>query len=78
MTTLTARGLQMTRDEFLDQAVRTSLGITGKESEWPFIAEYVPGSMLDPEYVALEMFQYELMAYGMRAKYGFNDQPDQD
>ena len=63
----------MTRDEFLDQAVRTSLGTTTADGKWPYIAEFAPGTMLDPEWDAIEMLQYELMAFGMRNKYGFTD-----
>ena len=40
--------------------------------KYEFLAAYCPGSMLDPEWDALEMLQYELMAIGMRGKYGFN------
>ena len=35
------------------------------------IKDYCPGTMLDPEWDALEMFQYELMALKMRNQYGF-------
>lgn len=68
----------MTRDEFLDQVVKTSLGTTDEDGTWPYIAEFVPGTRLDPEWDSIEMLQYELMAYGMREKYGFNDKPNKD
>jgi hypothetical protein len=63
----------MTRDEFLDQAVRTSLGTTTTDGTWPYLGEFAPGTMLDPGWDAIEMLQYELMAFGMRNKYGFTD-----
>ena len=68
----------MTRDEFLDQAVKTSLGTTDADGTWPFIGAFAPGTMLDPEWDSIEMFQYELMAYGMREKYGFTDKSNKD
>jgi len=34
--------------------------------------------MLDPEWDALEMLQYELMALNMRKQYGFNQTPESD
>ena len=42
---------------------------------YEFLAAYCPGTMLDPEWDALEMMQYEIMAIGMRSKYGFNELP---
>ena len=68
----------MTRDEFLDQVVRTVLGTTTADGKWSYIAEFAPGTMLDPEWDAIEMLQYELMAFGMRNKYGFTDKSNQD
>ena len=68
----------MTRDEFLDQVVRTVLGTTTADGKWPYIAEFAPGTMLDPEWDAIEMLQYELMAFGMGNKYGFTDKSNQD
>lgn len=68
----------MTRDEFLDQVVKTVLGTTDEDSTWPYIAEFVPGTRLDPEWDSIEMLQYELMAYGMREKYGFTDKSNKD
>ena len=68
----------MTRDEFLDQVVRTVLGTTDADGTWPYIAEFAPGTMLDPGWDAIEMLQYELMAFGMREKYGFTDKPNKD
>lgn len=41
--------------------------------KYEFLPAYCPGTMLDPEWDALEMMQYELMAIGMRSKYGFNE-----
>ena len=46
--------------------------------KYEFLAEYVNGTMLDPEWDALEMLQYELMALKMRNQYGFNQPPEQD
>ena len=43
---------------------------------YELLADYCPGTMLDPEWDALEMMQYELMAIGMRSKYGFNELPE--
>jgi len=45
--------------------------------KFEFLAEYCPGTMLDPNWDALEMFSYEIMALGMRNKYGFN-QPTEE
>ena len=44
--------------------------------KYEFLAEYCPGTMLDPEWDAIEMLQYELMALNMRKQYGF-DQPSE-
>jgi len=46
--------------------------------KYEFLAEYCPGTMLDPEWDALEMLQYELMALNMRKQYGFNQTPESD
>ena len=46
--------------------------------KYEFLAEYCSGTMLDPEWDALEMLQYELMALNMRKQYGFNQTPESD
>ena len=46
--------------------------------KYEFLAEYCPGTMLDPEWDALEMLQFELMAFKMRKQYGFDQSPEQD
>jgi len=46
--------------------------------KYEFLAEYCPGTMLDPEWDALEMLQYELMALRMRNQYGFNQPSESD
>ena len=46
------------------------------EPKYEFLAAYCPGTMLDSEWDALEMMQYDLMAIGMRSKYGFNELPE--
>ena len=46
--------------------------------KYEFLAEYCPGTMLDPEWDALVMLQYELMALNMRKQYGFNQTPESD
>lgn len=59
-------------EEALDEAVyRVVWG--DHKPKFQFLAEYAPGTMLDPEWEAIEMLQYELMAFNMRNKYGFND-----
>lgn len=71
-------------EEILDQAARNvalkwakdSLGYDPEKDE--YIAGYTHNTMLDPEWDALEMFQYELMALNMRKQYGFNQTPEQD
>jgi hypothetical protein len=46
--------------------------------KYEFLAEYCPGTMLDPDWDALEMLQFELMALKMRNQYGFNQLPESD
>ena len=48
------------------------------KTKYEFLAEYCPGTMLDPEWDALEMFQFELIALKMRSQYGFNQLPESD
>tara|TARA_R100000664_G_scaffold1547_1_gene3954 strand:- start:785 stop:997 length:213 start_codon:yes stop_codon:yes gene_type:complete len=46
--------------------------------KYEYLAEYCPGTMMDPEWDALEMLQFELMAFNMRKQYGFDQPPEQD
>tara|TARA_R100001460_G_scaffold75789_4_gene116908 strand:+ start:1591 stop:1797 length:207 start_codon:yes stop_codon:yes gene_type:complete len=40
--------------------------------KYEHLGDYIHQTMMDPEWDALEMFQYELMALRMRKQYGFN------
>ena len=46
--------------------------------KYEFLAEYCPNTMLDPEWDALDMVKYELMALSARKQYGINTLPKQD
>jgi hypothetical protein len=46
--------------------------------KYKFLAEYCPGTMLDPEWDALEMFGLEIMTLGMRKMYGYDTPTEQD
>ena len=46
--------------------------------KYEFLAEYVPGSMMDPSWDPFEMLQYELMALNMRKQHGFDSPPEQN
>ena len=46
--------------------------------KYEFLAEYCPGTMLDPEWDALEMFGLEIMTLGMRKMYGYDTPTEQD
>tara|TARA_R100001443_G_scaffold58313_3_gene68850 strand:- start:920 stop:1132 length:213 start_codon:yes stop_codon:yes gene_type:complete len=46
--------------------------------KYEFLAEYVPGTMLDPQWNALEMFQFEIMAMTVRKQYGFDTSTEED
>jgi len=71
-------------EEILNQAARNVALKWAKDSlrydpdKDEFVSGYVHNTMLDPEWDALEMFQYELMALKMRKQYGFNQTPEQD
>jgi hypothetical protein len=64
-------------EEILDAAVYKVVWGDHKP-KYKFLAEYCPGTMLDPELDALEMFQFEMMALKMRNQYGFNIPTEQD
>jgi|DEB0MinimDraft_12_1074336.scaffolds.fasta_scaffold00076_38 hypothetical protein len=69
----------MTRDEFLDTAVSQSLKKYRSISPWPYMAEFVPGTMLDFEsYNSFDVLSFELMAISARKKYGFTDESSKD
>ena len=42
------------------------------EPKYEFLAEYVPGSMMQDDWDALEMLKFELMAKAARKTYGIN------
>ena len=46
--------------------------------KYEFLAEYCPGTMMDPEWDAFEMLQFELMALMARKQNGFDQPPEQD
>tara|TARA_R100000329_G_scaffold150761_1_gene144562 strand:- start:547 stop:759 length:213 start_codon:yes stop_codon:yes gene_type:complete len=46
--------------------------------KYEFLGEYVPRTMLDPEWDALQMFQFEIMAMTARKQYGFDLPTEQD
>ena len=58
-------------EEILDKAAYNVVW-GDHEPKYKFLAEYCPGTMLDPEWDALEMLQFELMAKMMRSQYGFD------
>jgi len=62
----------MDRNEFLNSVVQKVLVTSDTDATFEPLAEYVPGSMMDPGYDAFEMLQFELMAISARSKYGIN------
>ena len=40
--------------------------------KYEYLAEYVPGTMLDSTWDPFEMFKLEIMALSIRKQYGFN------
>jgi hypothetical protein len=63
-------------EEALDKAVQKV--VWGNQKPAEYVSDYVHKTMLDPEWDALEMLQYELMALKMRNQYGFNLPTEQD
>tara|TARA_Y100000114_G_scaffold51894_2_gene47415 strand:+ start:13174 stop:13386 length:213 start_codon:yes stop_codon:yes gene_type:complete len=64
-------------EKIIDEAVyKTVWG--DYEPKYEFLAEYCPGTMMDPSWDPFEMLQFELMAKTMRSIYGFNQSPEQD
>jgi len=59
-----------------DAAYKVVWGDHKPKYEW--LAEYCPGTMLDPDWDPLEMLQFELMALKMRSQYGFDQLPESD
>jgi len=69
----------MSRDEFLDTAVSQSLKKYRSDSSWPYLGDFVPGTMLDFEsYNSFDVLSFELMAVAAREKYGFTDESSKD
>jgi hypothetical protein len=64
-------------EEIIDDAVYKVVWGDHKP-KYEFLAEYVPGSMMDADWDPLEMLQFELMALKMRSQYGFNQLPESD
>tara|TARA_R100001509_G_scaffold51955_1_gene28421 strand:- start:638 stop:856 length:219 start_codon:yes stop_codon:yes gene_type:complete len=66
-------------EEILNEAVHKVVWGDHKP-KYEFLAEYIPGTMLDPEtkWDPLEMLQFELMALNMRKQYGFDQPSEQD
>ena len=52
--------------------------VWGNQKPTEYVSDYVNKTMLDPEWDALEMLQYELMALNMRKQYGFDILSQQD
>ena len=63
-------------ERILNDAVHKVVWKDHKPAE--YVSDYVHKTMLDPEWDALEMLQYELMALNMRKQYGFNLPTEQD
>tara|TARA_Y100001951_G_C11098291_1_gene160570 strand:- start:133 stop:342 length:210 start_codon:yes stop_codon:yes gene_type:complete len=68
------------RSEHLEDIINNAVHkvVWGDMKPTEYVADYVHGTMLSPEWDALEMLQYELMALNMRKQYGFDQPPEQD
>tara|TARA_R100001443_G_C3355494_1_gene177827 strand:+ start:2115 stop:2324 length:210 start_codon:yes stop_codon:yes gene_type:complete len=68
------------RSEHLEDIINGAVHkvVWGDTKPTEFVADYVHGTMLSPEWDALEMLQYELMALNMRKQHGFDQPSEQD
>ena len=68
------------RSEHLEEIINNAVHkvVWGDTKLTEYVADYVHNTTLSPEWDALEMLQYELMALNMRKQYGFDQYPEQD